>query len=387
MSESRAIEDAGRWSAVRRVLCVRLDTVGDVLMTTPALRAVAGGGRRHVTLLTSPPGAEAARFVPDVDDVVVYEAPWMKPARADAGPGPDLNVVERLRAARFDAAVIFTVYSQSALPAATLCHLAGIPLRLAHVRERVYELLSDAIEDPEPARLIRHEVQRQLDLVAAVGWTTADHALSFRVGERARDRARRLLANVGAGDSARWVAVHAGATAPSRRYPVEGFIEVATRLARDDGVMPVFVGGPEDLELVESIRERAAASTASVAGRTSLEELAAVLELAPLLVANNSGPVHVAAAVGTPVVDLYALTNPQHTPWGVPNRVLSHHVPCRWCYASVCPEGHHRCLRLVTVEQVVQAARELLAEATRERAAAPRVRTEALAAKAFKPTP
>jgi ADP-heptose:LPS heptosyltransferase len=88
--------------------------------------------------------------------------------------------------------------------------------------------------------------------------------------------------------------------------------------------------------------------------------LGALLSLAPVLIANNAGPVHLAAAVGTPVVDLYALTNPQHTPWGVPNRVLSRDVPCRFCYASVCPQGHHDCLRLVTPDEIVSAAVELV---------------------------
>src|SRR5205823_14157314 len=90
-----------------------------------------------------------------------------------------------------------------------------------------------------------------------------------------------------------------------------------------------------------------------------LAELAALISLAPVLIANNTGPVHVAAALGTPVVDLYALTNPQHTPWAVPNRVLNHDVPCKYCYKSVCPQGHHNCLRLVTPPAVAQAAREL----------------------------
>jgi ADP-heptose:LPS heptosyltransferase len=105
-----------------------------------------------------------------------------------------------------------------------------------------------------------------------------------------------------------------------------------------------------------------AAPSFSLAGRLRLEELAALLDLAPLLIANNTGPVHVAAAVGTPVVDLYALTNPQHTPWAVPSRVLFHDVPCKYCYKSVCPEGHHHCLRLVPPNAVVRAAGELLRE-------------------------
>jgi ADP-heptose:LPS heptosyltransferase len=83
-----------------------------------------------------------------------------------------------------------------------------------------------------------------------------------------------------------------------------------------------------------------------------------------VLLAGNTGPVHLAAAVGTPVVDLYALTNPQHTPWAVPSVVLSRDVPCRWCYSSVCPEGHHRCLRGVTPREIVEAALSLVRAGT-----------------------
>src|SRR5687767_11851045 len=104
------------------------------------------------------------------------------------------------------------------------------------------------------------------------------------------------------------------------------------------------------------------APSLSLAGTLDLGHLAALLSHAPVLISNNTGPVHIAAAVGTPVVDLYALTNPQHTPWGVPSRVLFHDVPCKNCYKSVCPEGHHDCLRLVPPAAVVAAARELLCE-------------------------
>jgi ADP-heptose:LPS heptosyltransferase len=102
------------------------------------------------------------------------------------------------------------------------------------------------------------------------------------------------------------------------------------------------------------------APSLSLAGELDLAELAALIGRAPLLVSNNTGPVHIAASLGTPVVDLYALTNPQHTPWGVPSRVLNHDVPCKYCYKSVCPEGHHDCLRLVAPGRVVAAAVELL---------------------------
>jgi ADP-heptose:LPS heptosyltransferase len=98
----------------------------------------------------------------------------------------------------------------------------------------------------------------------------------------------------------------------------------------------------------------------SLAGRLTFEELAALIAKAPLLISNNTSAVHLASAVSTPVVDLYALTNPQHTPWRVPCRVLFEDVPCRFCYKSVCPEGHHRCLRGVAPEALVSAAIDLL---------------------------
>jgi ADP-heptose:LPS heptosyltransferase len=94
-----------------------------------------------------------------------------------------------------------------------------------------------------------------------------------------------------------------------------------------------------------------------------LGTLAGLIDGARVLVANNSGPVHLAAALGTPVVDLYALTNPQHKPWRVPARVLSHDVPCRNCLQSVCAEGHHDCLRRVEPRQVADAALALMQEA------------------------
>ena len=355
---------AGRrgFEAAREVLCVRLDALGDVLMTTPAIRALRESlpGRR-MTLLTSPAGAEAAALVPEIDEVIAYEAPWMKASPPRSSGAPDLEMVERLRRGGFHAAAIFTVFSQSPLPAALLCHLADIPIRLAHCRENPYDLLTDWVPETEPERGVRHEVRRQLDLVATVGARAADERLSLAVGDDARERALRILLELGLRPGEGWVAIHPGATAPSRRYPPEGFARAAEMLA-GDGLRTVFTGGGEDSELVEWVRDEMAAPSDSLAGRLSLEELAALLSLAPLLVAGNTGPVHVASAVGTPVVDIYALTNPQHTPWGVSARVLSHDVPCRWCYRSVCPQGHHNCVRLVTPEAVAGAARELLAE-------------------------
>ena len=364
----------GGWRDARNVLCVRLDALGDVLMSTPAIRALKESlPERKVTLLTSKSGAAVARMVPEIDDVLVYEAPWMKssgplaalPERA----AMDLEMVDDLRAKGFDAAVIFTVYSQSPLPAALFCHLAAIPRRLAHCRENPYALLTHWVKEQEPEGFVRHEVQRQLDLVASVGCHARDARLSIAVSDAARASVRAKLTARGVDLSAPWLVAHPGATAPSRRYPAELFAEAARLIAIEYGEQVVFSGSAGERELVDGVRHAMVEPSFTLAGDLDLAELVALVAEAPLLVSNNTGPAHIAAATGTPVVDIYALTNPQHTPWRVASRVLSHDVPCRYCYRSVCPLGHNDCVRLVTPASVARAAGELLA-ARRERVGA-----------------
>ncbi|RIL01796.1 MAG: glycosyl transferase, partial [Proteobacteria bacterium] len=152
------------------------------------------------------------------------------------------------------------------------------------------------------------------------------------------------------------------ACAPSRRYPEPMYAAAARALAARGWQVVLLGGAGEERASAERIARAARAPLFSLAGETSFAELVAAIALAPLLVANNSGPAHVAAAVGTPVVDLYALTNPQHTPWQVPSRVLAHDVPCRGCAKSVCPESHHLCLRGIHPQQVVDAVESLWTE-------------------------
>jgi len=350
-----------RWQHAKNILAIRLDYLGDLLMTTPALRALKQARpERRLTLLTSPGAAAAAAYVPEIDDAIAYAAPWMK-SSVEHDPQHDLAMVERLRSQRYDAAVIFTVYSQNPLPAAMLCHLAGIPLRLAHCRENPYQLLTHWVRDIEPQEQIRHEVRRQLELVAAVGARTDDQRLSFRVRPDDAAWARALLQQLDIDRGRPWIVMHPGASAPSRRYPPALWKEAALLLARRLRCPLLFTGSAQEAELVELARD-GVPGTHSLAGMLDLGKLAALIALAPLLISNNTGPAHLAAALGTPVVDLYALTNPQHTPWQVPSRVLFEDVPCRFCYKSVCPHGHQRCLSGVAPERVAGAALELLNE-------------------------
>jgi lipopolysaccharide heptosyltransferase II len=323
-----------------------------------ALRQAVPG--RTLTLLGSPSGAAALPFIPELIDAIAWEAPWSNRAPVPATHADGLALVATLAARAFDAAVIFTTYTQSALPAALLCQLAGIPLRLAHCRENPYRLLTDWIPDPEPATIVRHEVQRQLALVQRVGCRSAAPGLSFvpRPADVAATRAR--LGAAGIDPDRPYLLLHPGASAASRRYPAGHWAQVLRLLAHDPQLPLVLTGTAAESELVDQIQFASAVPAISLAGRLTLGELGAALQRAAVVVTNNTGPAHMAAAVGTPVVDLYALTNPQHTPWHVRSRVLFHDVPCRFCYKSICPEGHQACLAGVVPERVAAAVRELL---------------------------
>ena len=403
---ARAAPNPGRtalWQRAGNLLLVRLDNLGDVLMTTPALQALGADPGRRLTLLGSRSSLALVPHLPRLDDALVFDAPWVKgPVQ---GPRAERRFIAQLARRRFDAAIVFTVCTQSALPAALLLRLAGIPLRLAYARENPYELLSDWV--PETDRIaqgMRHEVQRQLDLVAAVGFgaagqaggggekrgedgalerpvprphaappTNADPAAAAtppprlvfvpRTSDTEAVTRRLAAAGIGAGDP--YLVLHPGSSAASRRYPPERFGAAAAFIARATGAAIVVAGGSAD---TAACAEAAAAigaqggSSVVLAGEFGLGELGALIGGARLCLCNNSGPAHLAAAMQTPVVVAYALTNPQHTPWGVPARVLSHDVACRDCLKSVCPMRHHRCLLGIGVDELVAAALDLWRE-------------------------
>ncbi len=355
------MNQSDNWALARNILCVRLDNMGDVLMTTPAIRALKRSTvDRNISLLTSKSGTALGPFLPDVDEIVRYDAAWVK--NDSINRRHDYAMIGNLQRRQFDAAVIFTVYSQSALPAALMCHLAGIPLVLAYCRENPYRLLSHWVKDTEPASIVRHEVQRQLDLVATVGARCNDHQLSFSTRLADRRSMRQVLRSVEVDPDKGWIVAHCGATAASRRYSPDRYAKAFSLLGANGGTI-LLTGSIGEKPLVEYILSRCTKSihVVDLAGRLSLGELGCLIEDADLLISNNSGPVHIAAAVQTPTVDLYAMTNPQHTPWQVPHRLLYHDVPCKYCYRSICSEGHNACLG-VEPEAVARAALELLAK-------------------------
>ncbi len=360
----------GRWQAARRVLAVRLDNLGDVLVTTPAIHAIKESlPQAAVTLLASPVGAQVGRLNPDLADVIVYEAPWMDPwCQLPQDSEREQRMIATLRARRFDGAIVFTSFRQSPLPAAYLCYLADVPLRVAASIDGPGSLLTTRHKHPER---MMHEVERGLDLVGAIGLSTSTRDLVLAVPDDARAQVADLLAARGVAARRPLVVMHPGCSMPARTYPWEQYAAVADLLVERLGATVVLTGTADEAALVARVRARMRREALVLAGALPFAGFCALVETADLTITNNTGPMHVAAAVKTPVVALFALTNPpeQWGPWQVPHRQLYHEVSCRLCYARACPYDHD-CLRLVTPEQVVAAAAELLAETAGEGARA-----------------
>lgn len=352
-----------RWEKVRRVLVVRLDNLGDVLVTSPAIHAIKESlPDASITLLASPVGAQVGELNPDISTVLTYKVPWVDPwQQLPQNSEREQRMIAVLKAERFDGAIIFSSFRQSSLPAAYLCYLADIPLRVAASTDGPGSLLTTRHRFSDQPM---HEVERQLDLVAAIGFRTNARDLVLQVPNEARS----IVASSYLATKMRrpLVVVHPGCSMPSRTYPWELYAKVADLLVERIGATIVLTGTREEQETVERILDRMRPknryATYMEVGRLSFGEFCALIEMADLTITNNTGPMHISAAVKTPVIALYALTTPPYVwrPWNVPHHNLYHDVPCRHCYTYICPY-HQECLRLVTPETVITAAEDLLA--------------------------
>ncbi|MBV9143042.1 MAG: glycosyltransferase family 9 protein [Pseudonocardiales bacterium] len=330
------------------VLIARLDNAGDVLLAGPAVRAVAA----HVTkvvLLTGPHGRAAAELLPGVETVIEWCAPWIDPDPPAVTAEHVAALHHAVRAQAPRAALLLTSFHQSPLPLALLLRLAGVrwigaisedyPGSLLDLRHRV-------AGDPP-------EAHRALGLVNAAGYRLPP-------GDDGRLAVRRPLPEVehltgGPG----YVVVHPGASAPARAWPASHCAHAVRALA-DAGHRVVVTGTARERHLTAQV---AGTTGVDLGGRTDLRTLAAVLDGACVLVAGNTGPAHLAAAVRTPVVSLFAPVVPaaRWAPYGVPTVLLGdQHAPCRDTRARHCPIPDHPCLSNVSPAEVVEAVSSLM---------------------------
>ncbi|RYE07102.1 MAG: glycosyltransferase family 9 protein [Sphingobacteriaceae bacterium] len=206
-----------------------------------------------------------------------------------------------------------------------LIYLADIPNRLAYCRENPYELLTNWVPDQEPYTFIKHQVERDLDLVRSIGATAKNNFISIEVPE-AWESAQKILDKNSIDLQKPWLILHPGVSELKRQYPTEKWIEIGKKLV-DFGYQVLLTGSASEKKLTDEIANGIGTNAFSIAGLLSLDEFICLIDEAPLLLSVNTGPVHIAAATQTPVVVLYAQTNPQHTPWKTPSKVFYFNVP------------------------------------------------------------
>jgi len=327
--------------------------LGDAVMTTPALAAVREGlPDARIALLAKPLVAELFRHHPDVDEVIVYE----RPGRHEGSLGR-LRLGAELRRRRFDGALLL----QNAFDAALIAFLARIPERAGYPTDARRFLLTLPV--PMPSGIFeRHDVEYYLCLLDGLGIPRPEPAvLKLAVTGEEREAMATRLASLGIERGAPIVTINPGATYGSaKRWYPDRFAAVADALSAEWGAAVVIVGSTAEAPLSGEIEAATRTPPVNLAGKTTVRELMALLSLSSFLVTNDSGPMHIGAALGVPLVAIFGPTDWRRTsPWSGRAKVVRVEVDCSPCRLRVCDRGHE-CMLGVTPGMVLDAARQLL---------------------------
>jgi ADP-heptose:LPS heptosyltransferase len=318
-----------------------------VLLQGPLVRAVAASADR-VVFLAGPGGAEAAALLPGVDDVWTWVCPWIVGDPPPVDVGELAALTDRVRALAPDEAVVSTSFHQSPLPLALVLRTAGVP-----------RIAATSVDYPGSLLDVRHRIdddlpepERGLSLARAAGF-------ELPPGDDGRLAVRRPLPPVAHEQSPGYIVLHPGASVPARAWP-PGHCREAVEALADAGHRVLVTGGPAERELTAFVAGRRGVD---LGGETSLAEMAALLDGAAAVVVGNTGPAHLAAAVGTPIVSLFSPVVPaaRWAPYGVPSVLLGDQsAPCRDTRARECPVPGHPCLSSVSPADVVAAVEKLV---------------------------
>jgi len=341
--------------SIKRVVVRGTNWVGDSLMTIPALRAL----RRvlpdaHITLVIRPGTKGIFSGVDFIDEILVYD-------RKNA-----FSVVPQVREwkrGRFDLAVLF----QNAFEAALIPFLAGVPLRLGYATESRQALLTDPLPLPD-WRSSRHEVFYYLYLITALeqmlfGRSTvceAEPDASIQISEARKAETAELLRAVGVNEDDAVVAICPGSiNSRAKRWPAEAYASLADRLIESKRRV-LLIGSKDELDVSEDVTHRMRRQPIVLTGKTTLDQITAVLDRADLIVTNDTGPAHIGAALGRPTIVIFGPTNPLTTRPFAPEAVVLRHPPdCAPCMLRDCPIDH-RCMTAITVDEVFEQSHALL---------------------------
>ncbi len=341
----------------QKILVRATNWIGDAVMSLPALEALhARFPKAEIVMLSKPWVSELYWKHPAVTRQIVYD-----PAADHRGVRGFWRLVQQLRAEHFDAAILF----QNAFQAAWVAWLAQIPVRVGYDREGRGSLLTEAVHPPRPAAY-GHQAYYYLELLFRAGLIEQPESLNeIRLElERGEENwAAKHIDALGLRGPRFLVGLNPGASfGPAKRWPPERFADLADRLIGALHADVLIFGSREERPLAETIASEMEHTPIILAGETTLRQFMALLARCRLIVTNDSGPMHLAAALGVPVVAIFGSTDERTTgPVGSRARVVSQHVPCSPCGLRECPIDF-RCMTGISLAEVYRAALELVKE-------------------------
>jgi heptosyltransferase-2 len=338
---------------IQRLLIRSTNWIGDAVMTTPTVRAIREGfPNAHITILAKPWVAPVFENSEHIDRLLIYD-----------GEGRHKGFFGKFRLARdlgkyhFEAAILL----QNAFEAALISFLAGIPLRIGYSRDARRLLLTHAVPCTNEIKT-KHQTEYYLNIVRHIGIIGESRDLYLKLNQIDRFRAEEILLKRHLSLDERIIGINPGATyGPAKQWPVDRYARLADRIQDFSKVRVIIFGGPGDKRLGQTISGKMRHRPVDLSGETSLGEAMALIERCELFITNDSGLMHVAAALNVPLVAVFGSTNPVATgPLGLNSKVVQAAVPCSPCLNSECPEGHLKCMDQIDVDRVFDVVKEML---------------------------
>lgn len=338
----------------RRILLLRLDRLGDVVLSTPVISAL----RKHfpkayIAMAVRPACEDVVAFHRDLDEWFVYDKEGKHRSIAATW-----QFARELRRHQFDTAIVLHPSTRSHF----IPWLAGIPNRIGYDRKNSWLLTRRVPHDKQLGR--KHEAQYTLDLLQSLGVDAKNPLPSVAVRREAHDFIVAELRKAGISPEDKLVAVHPSASCPSKRWLPERFAQVADRLIKECRTRVIVLAGEKDAVYAHKMVEAMQQPALNLAGKLSVGQSAGLMSQCQLLLSNDSGPVHLATAVKTPVVAIFGRNQPGLAParWGPlgeGNRVLHKDVGCEVCPAHLCTINF-KCLTELSVDEVFSACSDIL---------------------------
>jgi heptosyltransferase-2 len=338
---------------INRLLIRSTNWIGDAVMTTPAIRAIRKNfPDAEISILTKPWVAPVFESNPYVNNILIYDD-----SKKHKGLCGKMRLAKELKKYDFDAAILL----QNAIEAAIITFFAGIPCRIGYDTDVRGFLLTHSVKCTPQIKKI-HQTGYYLGILQGIGLKTNGTDLDLFVDKKNKELSAEILKDFGVSPGDKLVGINPSATfGPAKQWFPQRYADLADRIEKVFGARIIIFGGPGDADLGHKISNIMQSSPVDLCGKTTLKEAIALINMCDLFITNDSGLMHVAAALDTPLLAIFGSTNPVTTgPKGSNSRIVRVPVECSPCLKPQCPKGHLKCMNNIDVDMVFDVVKEIL---------------------------